>query len=126
MQYKTVCLIGIISLLGSIWCGESSPASANTGVFKLEEVIELALNRNPAMAGAAAAVKQSRGERTAAGAYMNPSISGTAGRGAITDPRTGVVILEHQVTIEQPVELPGKRPLTRVWRRPRRESSIHD
>ena len=73
MQYKTVCLIGIISLLGSIWCGESSPASANTGVFKLEEVIELALNRNPAMAGAAAAVKQSRGERTAAGAYMNPS-----------------------------------------------------
>ena len=109
MQYKTVCLIGIISLLGSIWCGESSPASANTGVFKLEEVIELALNRNPAMAGAAAAVKQSRGERTAAGAYMNPSISGTAGRGAITDPRTGVVILEHQVTIEQPVELPGKR-----------------
>ena len=79
MQYKTVCLIGIISLLGSIWCGESSPASANTGVFKLEEVIELALNRNPAMAGAAAAVKQSRGERTAAGAYMNPSISGVAG-----------------------------------------------
>lgn len=105
-------VILVLTLVGSFMVTPEVLSARETGTarsYTVDEVIRLALERNPAMAGAAAAVKQSRGERTAAGAYLNPSISGTAGRGAITDPRTGVVILEHQVTIEQPVELPGKR-----------------
>ena len=81
----------------------------STGPYGLDDIIAMALERNPAMAAAGGGVRQRRGERVTAGAYLNPSISGTAGRGAITDPRTGVAILEHRVTIEQPLELPAKR-----------------
>lgn len=84
--------------------GEPSP-----GLYGLDDIIALALERNPAVAAAGGGVKQRHGERITAGAYLNPSISGTAGSGAVTDPRTGVVILEHRVTIEQPLELPAKR-----------------
>ncbi|MGH7230435.1 MAG: TolC family protein, partial [Nitrospiraceae bacterium] len=77
--------------------------------YSLNDIVTLALERNPAMAGAAAAVRQSRGERAAAGAYLNPSITGSGGRGAIRDPSTGVSIIERTVTVEQPLELPGKR-----------------
>ncbi len=84
--------------------GEPSP-----GLYGLDDIVTLALERNPAVAAAGGGVKQRRGERVTAGAYLNPSISGTAGSGAITDPRTGVVILERRVTIEQPLELPAKR-----------------
>ncbi|HXF04741.1 MAG TPA: TolC family protein [Blastocatellia bacterium] len=79
------------------------------GLYGLDDIVTLALERNPAVAAAGGGVNQRRGERVAAGAYLNPSIYGTAGSGAITDPRTGVVILERRVTIEQPLELPAKR-----------------
>ncbi|MBU6481465.1 MAG: TolC family protein [Nitrospirae bacterium] len=75
----------------------------------LNTVLELALEHNPAMAGAQGYMRQSRGQQVAAGAYLNPSISGTAGRGSIRDPSTGVNITERTVTIEQPVEWQGKR-----------------
>ncbi|MDE3220162.1 MAG: TolC family protein [Nitrospirota bacterium] len=75
----------------------------------LNTVLELALEHNPAMAGAQGYMRQSRGQQVAAGAYLNPSITGTAGRGSIRDPSTGVNITERTVTIEQPVEWQGKR-----------------
>lgn len=109
MRYRTMCLIGVTSLLGSIWCGQSASAGTDPGVFRLEEVIELALKRNPAMHAAQGGVRQRQGERVAAGAFLNPSIDGSGGRGAIRDPSTGVSIVERTVTVEQPLELPGKR-----------------
>jgi cobalt-zinc-cadmium efflux system outer membrane protein len=84
--------------------GESSPAA-----YTLNAVLELALERNPAVAGAEGLIRQSRGQLMTAGSYPNPSISGTAGRGAIRDPSTGVSIIERTVTVEQPVEWQGKR-----------------
>jgi cobalt-zinc-cadmium efflux system outer membrane protein len=54
-------------------------------------------------------LEQAQGQRVAAGAYLNPSISGSAGRGAIRDPSTGVAITEHTITVEQPLEWPDKR-----------------
>lgn len=77
--------------------------------FELHAIIELALERNPAMAGAEGAVQQSRGQRIAAGAYPDPSIIGQSGRGAIRDPSTGTAITEYSVTLGQPLEWPGKR-----------------
>lgn len=109
MQYRTMCLIGITSLLGSIWCGESASANTDARVFHLDDVIELALNRNPTLAAAQGTLEQAQGQRVAAGAYLNPSISGSAGRGAIRDPSTGVAITEHTITVEQPLEWPDKR-----------------
>jgi cobalt-zinc-cadmium efflux system outer membrane protein len=75
----------------------------------LNTVLELALEHNPTMAGAQGYMRQSRGEQVAAGAYLNPSISGYAGRGSIRDPSTGVSITERTVTVQQPLEWQGKR-----------------
>lgn len=109
MQYRTMCLIGITSLLGGIWYGESASANTDARVFQLDEVIELALKRNPTLAAAEGTVEQSRGQQVAASAYLNPSITGSAGRGAIRDPSTGVAITERTITVEQPLDWPGKR-----------------
>jgi len=84
-------------------------ASEPNGAYTLNTVIELALERNPTMAGAQGYMQQSRGQQVAAGAYLNPSISGAAGRGAIRDPSTGVKVTERTVTVEQPLEWQGKR-----------------
>ncbi|KXK00565.1 MAG: putative cation efflux system protein CzcC [Nitrospira sp. OLB3] len=119
MKYRTMCLIGITLLLGNIRCAESASANAASGVFKVEEVIELALKRNPGMSAAKGGVRQSQGERVAAGAFLNPSINGSDGPGSIRDPSTGVSIVERTVTVEQPLELPGKR-------RARREAAEAD
>ncbi len=77
--------------------------------YALAEIISLALEHNPAMAGAQGVVRQSLGQQVTAGAYLNPSISGVAGRGSIRDPSTGVKITERTVTVEQPLEWQGKR-----------------
>lgn len=109
MQYTTLCLIGITSLVGSIWCGESVSANTDARIFKLDDVVELALNRNPILAAAEGVVEQSQGQRVVAGAYLNPSITGSAGPGAIRDPSTGARVTERTITVEQPLEWLGKR-----------------
>jgi len=67
------------------------------------------MEHSPTLAGAEGLVKQSHGQQITAGAYPNPSVSGTAGRGAIRDPTTGVRVTERTVTVEQPLEWFGKR-----------------
>jgi len=97
--------LGILALSASGVAAAGEPDSTHT----LSTVLELALAHNPTMAGAQGGVRQSRGQQVAAGAYLNPSISGTVGPGAIRDPSTGVKITERTVTVEQPLEWQGKR-----------------
>ncbi|MEY4706080.1 MAG: hypothetical protein RL042_2285 [Nitrospirota bacterium] len=97
--------LGILALSASGVAAAGEPGSAHT----LSRVLELALAHNPAMAGAQGAMSQSRGQQVAAGAYLNPSISGVAGRGSIRDPSNGVKVTERTVTVEQPLEWQGKR-----------------
>lgn len=105
MAWLGFLVSGVQLLSLSTYAAASEPNSAYT----LNTVIELALERNPTMAAAQGFVRQSRGQQAAAGAYLNPSISGLAGRGAIRDPSTGVKITERTVTVEQPLEWQGKR-----------------
>jgi cobalt-zinc-cadmium efflux system outer membrane protein len=77
--------------------------------YALSEILVLALERSPTLASAAGVVKQGHGQQLAADAYPNPTISGGAGKGSIRDPSTGISIIEHTVTVEQPVEWSGKR-----------------
>ncbi|OGW65250.1 MAG: hypothetical protein A3H49_08970 [Nitrospirae bacterium RIFCSPLOWO2_02_FULL_62_14] len=105
MAWLGFLVSGIQLLSLSTYAAASEPHSAYT----LNTVIGFALERNPTMAGAQGYVRQSRGQQVAAGAYPNPSISGTAGRGAIRDPSTGASILERTVTVEQPLEWQSKR-----------------
>lgn len=105
MAWLGFLVSGVQFLSLSTYALASEPNSAYT----LNAVIELALERNPTMAGAQGHVRQSRGQQVAAGAYPNPSIAGSAGRGTIRDPSTGVTITERTVTVEQPLEWQGKR-----------------
>jgi len=75
----------------------------------LDEIVTLAMERSPIVAGASGVVKQGRGQQIAAVALPNPILSGGAGKGSIRDPSTGVSIIEHTVTVEQPVEWSGMR-----------------
>jgi cobalt-zinc-cadmium efflux system outer membrane protein len=109
MQYRTMCVVRITLLLGGILCVEAAFAKTDSGVFKLEEVIELAMERNPVVAGAAATVKQARGERVIAGAYPNPSITGGLGPGRTREALGDVRFLDRDVSIDQPLEWPGMR-----------------
>lgn len=78
-------------------------------VYKLEDVVQLSLEHNPLMAGAEAVLEQSEGQRVTAGSYLNPTVTGSAGRGSIRDPSTGISVTERTFTVEQPLEWPGKR-----------------
>lgn len=77
--------------------------------YSLSEVLTLALTHSPVMTGAEASFESSQGQQITAGAYLNPTVSGSAGHGSIRDPSTGVSITERTVTVEQPVEWPEKR-----------------
>ena len=57
--------------------------------FELDRIIELALERNPAIAGAQSTIQQNEGRQIQAGAYPNPTIGGNTGSGALRDPSTG-------------------------------------
>ncbi len=98
------CLVGRGQTVATVWAAE---VSAKT--YTLDDIVSLAMEHSPSLAGAEGLVKQSHGQQIAAGAYPNPSVSGNAGRGAIRDPSTGTRITEHTVTVEQPVEWLGKR-----------------
>jgi len=97
-------LAGVLLLRQEIRAAEPSPAP-----YSLNTIIELAFERSPIITGAKASIEQSRGQQVTAGAYLNPSVSGTAGRGAIRDPSTGVSVTERTITVEQPLEWLGKR-----------------
>ena len=104
-----------IFLLVLILCGIvgrsqiAGAAESATSTYSLADILALAVEHSPTLAGAEGLVKQSHGRQITAGAYPNPSISGSAGSGAIRDPSTGVRITERTFTVEQPLEWPGKR-----------------
>lgn len=98
------CMAGLNQNSVIAWAAESA-----TSTYSLADILALAVEHSPILAGAEGLVKQSHGQQITAGAYPNPSISGSAGPGAIRDPSTGVRITERTFTVEQPLEWPGKR-----------------
>jgi cobalt-zinc-cadmium efflux system outer membrane protein len=111
MKPVFICMITV--LLGSVIVAAPFPAGYATELsspeYTLNQVTQLALQHNPVMSGAEAVLEQSQGQRVTAGAYLNPTITGSAGRGSIRDPSTGVSITERTITVEQPLEWLGKR-----------------
>ena len=103
----------IIAAFGSAMMSGSYPegyaTELNPSGYTLSQVMQLALQHNPTMKGSEAVLEQSRSQRITAGAYLNPTMTGSVGRGSIRDPRTGVSIAERTITVEQPLEWLGKR-----------------
>jgi cobalt-zinc-cadmium efflux system outer membrane protein len=87
--------------------------------YQIDEVIDLALERNPAVKGAIGLIEQSRGIQIRAGAYPNPTFSGNSGYGILRDANTIIPeaetskarehLTEVNGTIGQPFEWPAKR-----------------
>ncbi len=77
--------------------------------FDLDRIIDLALERNPTIARAEGVIQQSEGGQVQAGAYPNPTISTQTARAALREPSSGTSLTEYGVTLNQPVEWPGKR-----------------
>jgi cobalt-zinc-cadmium efflux system outer membrane protein len=77
--------------------------------FDLDRIIDLALERNPAIAGAQSVILQNEGRQTQAGAYPNPSIGAQTGNAALRDPSIGSRVNEYGLTLHQTVEWPGMR-----------------
>jgi len=98
------CVVGF-DLVGVMAWGEETRSIP----YPLSEILALAVERSPILADAQGAMKEGRGQQIAAGAYPNPVLEGGAGKGSIRDPSTGVSIIEHTVTVGQPIEWMGKR-----------------
>ena len=77
--------------------------------FDLDRIIDLALERNPAILGAQSVIEQNEGRRTQAGAYPNPTLGAQTANGAIRDPSNGDRMIEYGMTLHQTVEWPGMR-----------------
>ena len=103
----------ICSLLVVLFC-HSAQAQTASPTYALPDIIGLAMERNPMIAGAIAVIDQSTGQRTAAGAYPNPTVHGDSGRGYLRDagPLTGDIpssATEYMAGFSQPFEWPAKR-----------------
>jgi len=107
LVYKITLLLGLMIVAAPVPAGYAAEPSPSG--YTLKQVVQLALQHNPVMTGAEAVLEQNQGQRITAGAYLNPTITGSVGRGSIRDPSTGVSITERTITVEQPLEWLGKR-----------------
>ena len=93
--------------------GTPAPSFAQTTgpipTFDLDRIVELALERNPAIAGARSVIEQNEGRQIQAGAYPNPTIVAQAADASTRATRTRTRMVESGVLVEQTVEWPGMR-----------------
>lgn len=89
--------------------GAARGADPALPVFQLDQVIKLAVERNPVIAKAEGSIAEARGGEITAGAYPNPTIIGGTARGTIRDPSTDASRTEYAVTMQQPLEWYAKR-----------------
>jgi cobalt-zinc-cadmium efflux system outer membrane protein len=107
-------LLAVILTALAVLFVDSVRADTTPATYALPDIIGLAIERNPLIAGAMAAIDQSTGQRAAAGAYPNPTIRGDSGKGYLKDagsltgeiPRSAT---EYMAGLSQPLEWPAKR-----------------
>ena len=108
---SVIFLVPVMLLTGFI---QDTRADSGQRTYALHDIVGLAIERNPLIAGAMAVIDQSTGQRTAAGAYPNPTIHGDGGRGYLKDagPITNEIprsATEYMAGVSQPIEWPAKR-----------------
>jgi len=106
-----VIVLMALMVAGVSWVLTPSLVQAKDPIptFELDRVIDLALERNPLIAGAQSVILQNEGLRTQAGAYLNPTVGYQTADGWIRDPSNGDHRIEHNITVYQPLEYPGMR-----------------
>lgn len=96
---------------------QSASVQSDGQLYSLDMIVDLALARNPLVLLAEGAIEQQKGQQIAAGAYPNPTVTGSGGRGALRDAgRAGIgpfldreSLTESNMTIGQPIEWPALR-----------------
>jgi len=106
--WNCVIITVMVTTSGSLM-SSFAQAKEPTPTFELDRIIELALERNPAIATARSVIEQNEGGQIQAGAYPNPLITAQSADAAIRDPSNGIRIIERGVTVHQTVEWPGMR-----------------
>ena len=105
----SVLMTVLVSGLSVVPAPSFAQTKEQASTFTLDRIIDLALERNPAILGAKSVIEQNEGMRTQAGAYPNPTIGGQTGSGTLRDPSVGPRVTEYGMTLHQTVEWPGMR-----------------
>ena len=105
----TVVIIVCVAGTSGVSALSFAQTKEQASTFTLDRIIDLALERNPMIAGARSVIEQNEGMRTQAGAYPNPTIGGQTGSGTLRDPSVGPRVTEYGMTLHQTVEWPGMR-----------------
>lgn len=112
--FVTHCALSALVYLGLLAgiCNAATESVEN--IYDLNEIVELALAKNPLVTFAEGQIEQQRGVQTAAGAYPNPTVGGAGGHGILRDAGSGSALgrqslSEYNVTVGQPVEWPAMR-----------------
>ena len=111
MWFKPIVWL-IVVLCGLSWqaalAAEIATPQAAVPTYSLEDILAMALEKNPLVAESEGLIEQKEGDKLSASAYPNPTLWIQSGRGTVRDP-TGITLTERYVTLYQPLEWPGKR-----------------
>lgn len=110
-------VLSVLLYLGPVTGFSEAATESAENIYDLNEIVELALAKNPLVTFAEGQIEQQRGVQTAAGAYPNPTVGSSSGHGVLRDAgnlETGTSTLrqsltEYNVTVGQPVEWPAMR-----------------
>lgn len=118
---KTVRLLFICALFLSLSTGISLAEEKKYG---LQEVIEIALKKNPYASIFSANIEAAKGSASSASAYPNLEVGFEVGRGRSLDGSDSGG--EYSVSIGQPLEWPQKREFRRRAAKAALEATMHD
>lgn len=111
MWFKQILML--IVLHAMIWqialAADRLTPQAVVPTFSLEDVLTMALEKNPLMTESQGFIEQKEGNKRSASAYPNPTLSFQSGQGTVRDPSVGISITERYISLSQPLEWPGKR-----------------
>jgi cobalt-zinc-cadmium efflux system outer membrane protein len=110
MWFKPIiCLIIVcgLSWQAALAADVATPQAA-AQTFSLQDILAMALEKNPLVAESEGLIEQKEGNKLSASAYPNPTLYFQSGRGKVRDP-SGITLTERYVTLFQPLEWPGKR-----------------
>ena len=109
-RWQSLILLLVFSVSqASLAEGQVDTTPTATKTFRLQDILTLALERNPLVEEGQGVIEQKEGDALAASAYPNPTISVQGGRGSVRDPSTSTSITERYITLSQPLEWPSKR-----------------
>jgi cobalt-zinc-cadmium efflux system outer membrane protein len=110
-------VLSVLLYLGPVAGFSEAATESGENIYDLNEIVALALAKNPLVTVAEGQIEQQRGVQTAAGAYPNPTVGSATGHGVLRDAGgPGSVsslgrqsLTEYNVTVGQPIEWPAMR-----------------